>query len=305
MRARHKSRRSKSYSSYGSLPHSRASTILKERSTNETDVKKPFVAHIQQLNLKVTALQSQLTTTRQNNTELQQQIDDLKKKLNDLTLENEQLKYEISELQTMEHEDITVPITPEKSDSDKESGKLAEVDVLRRESSLKEFEIRDLRENLSLQKLISDHISQTPSKPPVSNYAPSICSTSSTISILQRKYERSASFQPKKRGMELPIKLFDCRLDDDGSNVEIDIVKIPSSKEVRIRINTSTQSEDLDIRDVYANVVNDHLFHLETFENGEGYFLCSRQPHISVAEIVEDINAFQSFGRLPDRSKRR
>lgn len=270
--------------------------VLKESSVNAQSSQRGDMVHLAGMYKKVTNLQSQLSTSKQANSALQGKVTELENDVKRLSDENEQLKYEISELQRCDQEDIDVPII---DDEDDDLNLLEEVDVLRREHSMKEFEIRDLRENLTMQKYISNHIALSGSKPPVSSYAQSVCSTTSTISVLQKKYERSVEFD-SKRGLELPIKLFDCRLDDDGSNVEIDIVKLPCSQEVRLRVKTAENCEDLDIRDVYANVVSEYLFHLETFDNG--YYLASRQNHISVQEIVEDINAFQSFGRLPDRT---
>lgn len=270
--------------------------------TIKPDIKDQFIAHIQELNHKVASLQMQLTKVKSENTGLQGQVLKLETALKEKDDENTILKDELEKIPTVQKEE------PENQST------LHKMTLLERESSLKEFEIRDLRENLLLQKYITEHMALSNQKkkrraytkpPPVSaSYASSVCSsTVSTISLLQQKYERSATFKPKESGMELPIKLFDCYLDDDGSAVEIDVVKIPSSRAVRIRVRAGNRFEDLDIRDVYANIVSDTMFHLETFDNG--YYLCSRQSHISVQEIVEDINAFQTDGFLPNRVNNR
>jgi len=247
---------------------------------------------------KVASLQMELSQVKSKNTALQEQVLKLENSLKEKDDINEKL---LKKLEELEKENEKKEKQPEQQST------LHKMNLLERESSLKEFEIRELRENLSLQKYIAQHLALSKSKAkrrPYTKamsvgYAPSVCSsTVSTTSLLQKKYERSSHFEAKS-GMELPIKLFDCYLDDDGSLVEIDIVKIPSSREVRVRVKSEVRTEDLDIRDVYANIVNETLFHLETFDNG--YYLCSRQSHISVQEIVEDINAFQSDGFLPDR----
>jgi len=99
--------------------------------------------------------------------------------------------------------------------------------------------------------------------------------------------------------------MYDCALSDSKNIVEIDIIKLPATKEVRLRIRNFKRSklierkEDVDIRDVYANLIDDKIFHLETLEHE--YYLSSSQDDIPNQEIVDDINAFQTDGNLPQR----
>lgn len=283
-----------------SLEHNKQHSA--EKRSGKSDV-------VEQLKRQVSTLQQELSESRREITMLQEKLlnsEDLKKKITQLQNENNSLRQEVRRISQQQ---ATKEQKKETSEIANQST-LEQLSLLKRESSLKEFEIRDLRQsqNATLKQQIAYHFSQqtqmkykpieSRSSDKGSSYAASIASNVSTISLLRKKYARSSTFQAKS-GMELPIKLFDCQSDDDKSKVEIDVVKIPATQEVRMRVRSSARQEDLDIRDVYANVVDEKVFHLETFDHG--YYLTSAQHHIPVTEIVADIVAFQSSGRLPAR----
>lgn len=250
--------------------------VQKEKKENKSE-NACLIQHCHNLNCKISRLQQQLTASIQEKTKLESKIIDLQQENKDLKEKNEA------------------------KDKEWDTRSIASsVRTIRREPLENTDEIKFFNSGLSMQQSVGSHLSLFKHKLSLpKNRYPESTSAVSVVSMLQNKYSRSGCFQSKTGGNELPIKLYDCVSMEDRSHVEIDIIKIPENQQVRIRIRCTEIEEDLDIRDVYANLISDHIFQLETLDHS--YNLSSDHHDILSSEITDDINAFQTDGRLPQR----